>query len=98
MITRREFTQAALAASAIASSSMGPLGRVAAQGRLTQDELLKFDAIGNVTLVHLTDIHGQLMPLHFREPNVNVGVGEAKGLVPHITGDDFLKSFGIPAK
>ena len=98
MITRREFTQAAFAASVIASSGMGSLGRVAAQGRLTQDELLKFDAIGNVTLVHLTDIHGQLMPLHFREPSVNVGVGEAKGLVPHITGDDFLKSFGIPAK
>ena len=71
MITRREFTQAALAASAIASSGLGPLGRVAAQGRLTQDELLKFDAVGNVTLVHITDIHGQLMPLHFREPSVN---------------------------
>ena len=98
MITRREFTQAALAAAAIASSGLGPLGRVAAQGRLTQDELLKFDAVGNVTLVHITDIHGQLMPLHFREPSVNIGVGEAKGLVPHLTGDAFLKAFGIPAK
>ncbi len=98
MITRREFSQAALAASAIASSGLGPLGRVAAQGRLTQDELLKFDSVGNVTLVHITDIHGQLMPLHFREPSVNIGVGDAKGLVPHLTGDAFLKAFGIAAK
>ena len=98
MITRREFTQAALAASAIASSGIGPLGRAASQGRLTQDELLKFDAVGNVTLVHITDIHGQLMPLHFREPSVNIGVGEAKGLVPHLTGEAFLKSFGIQPK
>ena len=46
MITRREFTQAALAASVIASTGIGPLGRAASQGRLTQDELLKFDAVG----------------------------------------------------
>ena len=98
MITRREFGQAALAASAIVSSGLGGLGRAAAQGRLTQDELLKFDAVGDVTLVHITDIHGQLMPLHFREPSVNIGVGEAKGLVPHLTGDAFLKSFGIAPK
>ena len=98
MITRREFTQAALAASVIASTGIGPLGRAASQGRLTQDELLKFDAVGNVTLVHITDIHGQLMPLYFREPSVNVGVGEAKGLVPHLTGNAFLKSFGIQPK
>ncbi len=98
MITRREFTQAALAASVIASTGIGPLGRAASQGRLTQDELLKFDAVGNVTLVHITDIHGQLMPLYFREPSVNVGVGEAKGLVPHLTGHAFLTSFGIQPK
>jgi S-sulfosulfanyl-L-cysteine sulfohydrolase len=98
MITRREFGQAALAATAIsAAGGLGDLGRAAAQGRLTQDELLKFDAIGNVTLVHLTDIHGQLMPLHFREPGVNIGVGEATGKVPHLTGAAFLKAFGIPA-
>jgi S-sulfosulfanyl-L-cysteine sulfohydrolase len=98
MITRREFGQAALAASVISTGSgLGKLGRAAAQGRLTQDELLKFDAVGNVTLVHVTDIHGQLMPLHFREPSVNIGVGEAAGKVPHLTGEAFLKAFGIPA-
>jgi S-sulfosulfanyl-L-cysteine sulfohydrolase len=98
MITRREFTQAALAASAIsAAGGLGALGRAAAQGRLTQEELLRFDAVGNVTLVHITDLHGQLMPLHFREPSVNVGVGEAKGRVPHLTGEAALKAFGIPA-
>ena len=61
------------------------------QGRLTQDELLRFEPLGNVTLVHVTDIHAQLVPLHFREPSVNLGVGEAKGMVPHITGKAFLE-------
>ena len=58
-------------------------------------DLLKFDPLGNVTLLHVADIHGQLMPVYFREPSVNIGVGEASGQPPHITGKDFLKHFGI---
>ena len=59
---------------------------------------MKFDAVGNVTLLHITDIHGQLVPVHFREPSINLGVGEARGLPPHLTGTDFLTKFGIPAR
>jgi sulfur-oxidizing protein SoxB len=69
-----------------------------AQQRLSEAELLKFDALGNVTLLHVADIHGQLMPVYFREPSINLGVGEARGQPPHLTGTDFLKRFGIPAK
>ena len=72
MISRRDFVQAGLAAAALVGSGAGPLARLAAQGKLTQDELLKFDQTGNVTLVHVTDIHGQLLPLYFREPTVNI--------------------------
>ena len=60
--------------------------------------MLKFDALGNVTLLHVADMHGQLMPVYFREPSVNLGVGEARGQPPHLTGKDFLKRFGIPEK
>jgi sulfur-oxidizing protein SoxB len=95
MISRREFLQAAVATSTLVG---GSCGRAVAQGRLTQEELLRFEGLGNVTLVHVTDIHGQLMPLHFREPSVNIGVGEAKGLVPHITGKAFLEKFALSAK
>jgi sulfur-oxidizing protein SoxB len=95
MLSRRDFVTASLAAAALVGP--GRLSRVAAQGRLSQEELLRFPTKGNVTLVHLTDIHAQLVPMYFREPSVNIGVGEAKGLVPHITGEDFLKAFGIPA-
>ena len=95
MISRRDFMTAAMAAAALVGP--GQVGRLAAQGRLSQDDLLKFDARGNVTLVHLTDIHAQLVPTFFREPTVNIGVGEAKGLVPHVTGGEFLKAFGIAA-
>ncbi len=98
MISRRDFLTAASAAAAIVGGSAGGLGRLAAQGKLTQEELLRFPAVGNVTLVHLTDIHAQLVPTYFREPSVNIGVGEAKGLTPHVTGEAFLKAFKLAPK
>lgn len=98
MISRRQFMQAALATSALVGGGAGGLGRLIAQGRFNQEQLLKFDAIGNVTLVHVTDVHAQLVPLYFREPTVNLGVGEAKGQVPHVTGSAFLQRFGIGPK
>jgi sulfur-oxidizing protein SoxB len=97
MITRREMLQVGAATAALAVGA-GGVTRALAQQRLTQDDLTKFDALGNVTLLHVTDIHGQLMPVYFREPSVNLGVGAAKGLPPHVTGADFLTKFGIPAK
>ena len=74
-----------------------PLGRLAAQQRLTQDELLRFDPLGQVTILHIADLHAQFMPQYFREPSINLGVGESRGLVPHVTGEAFLRQFGIPA-
>ncbi|MDK8871820.1 MULTISPECIES: thiosulfohydrolase SoxB [Paracoccus] len=96
MITRREFFQAAMAASAlVGASGFGTWSRVAAQQALTQDQLLQFDDFGNVTLIHVTDIHAQLKPIYFREPEINIGVGDAKGQVPHVTGTAFQQMFGI---
>ena len=93
MISRREFIQVAAATAAL---TPGGWSRAFAQQRMTQADLLRFEAVGNVTLVHLTDIHAQLMPVLFREPSVNLGVGEARGHVPHITGRDFLDLYKIP--
>ena len=87
MISRRDFLQAAAATASLLPTLSS---RTFAQQRLTQAELLNFDAVGNVTLVHLSDLHAQLLPVLFREPSVNIGAGEARGHVPHITGQDFL--------
>ena len=96
MISRRDFLQVSMAASAIVGGSgFGNWARLAAQQQLTQDELLQFETFGNVSLLHITDIHAQLKPIFFREPSVNIGVGENKGAVPHITGADFRKLYGI---
>jgi len=98
MLSRREFVTAVLALAAIAGSGLGGgWSRLAAQQRFSEADLLDFDAFGNVTLVHLTDLHAQLKPLYYREPSVNLGVGEVAGLPPHITGKAFLERFGIAA-
>ena len=96
MIARRHFLQAGLAASAIyGASGFGNWGRLAAQQALTQNDLLDFETSGNVTLIHITDIHAQLKPVYFREPEINIGVGDVIGKPPHVTGADFRKLYGI---
>ncbi|QAX29386.1 thiosulfohydrolase SoxB [Leisingera sp. NJS204] len=96
MISRRDFLQVSMAASAmVGASGFGNWARLAAQQSLSQEQLLQFDSFGNISLIHVTDIHGQLKPIHFREPSVNLGVGANKGHVPHITGTDFRKAYGI---
>ena len=96
MFSRRDLLQLAAATAA----ALGPLGstRAFAQQRLTQADLLRFEPLGNVTLVHIADLHAQLVPIHFREPTVNIGVGEAKGLVPHLTGRALLDHYKIAPK
>ena len=98
MISRRDFLQATAAASALTiGGGLGPLGRVAAQQRLTQADILRFDPLGTVTILYVADTHAQLMPLHFREPSVNLGVGEVKGMPPHLTDAEFRNYFKIAA-
>ncbi len=87
---RRElFRLLALAAAAGAGLRPGASEAQAA------DELYEVPPFGNVSLLHVTDVHAQLLPVHFREPSVNLGVGEALGRPPHVVGEAFLKTFGI---
>ncbi|MEX3008128.1 thiosulfohydrolase SoxB [Hoeflea sp. TYP-13] len=94
MFSRRDFLQWAAVAAATTGYTSG-LTRVAAQQKITQDDLLKFDAKGNVTLLHFTDVHAQLKPIYFRPPSENFGVGAFEGIPPHLVGKQFLKHFGI---
>jgi len=94
MFSRRDFLQVGAATAALLSSGTS-LASAAARQAISQDDLLAFEDVGNVTLLHMTDIHAQLMPIYFREPSINLGVGEATGLPPHITGEAFLSQFKL---
>jgi sulfur-oxidizing protein SoxB len=88
---RREFLQV-LAAAAAAGFALDSRQLLAAQGG---DRYYELPPFGNVHLLHFTDCHAQLLPIHFREPSVNMGIGAASGKVPHLVGERFLKAFGV---
>src|SRR6516165_10364458 len=55
------------------------------------------ERFGNARILHMTDVHAQLKPVYFREPSVNIGIGEMLGRPPHLVGRAFLDRFGIKA-
>jgi sulfur-oxidizing protein SoxB len=87
-VNRREF----LGTLAAAAACGAPLG--AARG---EDAARLYDVprFGNVSLLHFTDCHAQLLPVHFREPSANIGVAGAAGRPPHLVGEHLLRQAGI---
>ncbi|NOT13137.1 MAG: thiosulfohydrolase SoxB [Methylococcaceae bacterium] len=59
------------------------------------DEFYHTPAFGNVSLLHFTDCHAQLLPVYYREPSVNLNAGHQNGLPAHQVGQQFLNFFGI---
>ena len=59
--------------------------------------LYDVERFGNARILHLTDTHAQLQPVYFREPSVNIGIGDMTGKPPHLVGKAFLEHFGISA-
>ncbi|MDQ3027600.1 MAG: thiosulfohydrolase SoxB [Pseudomonadota bacterium] len=86
--------RAFLEALAVAVASGLPLASRAALGGDGR-ELYDLPRLGNVSLLHFTDCHAQLLPVHFREPDVNLGIGPAEGKAPHLVGEHFLRAFRI---
>ena len=85
-INRREFVQALAVAGA---SGLLPAGLSAGTN------IYDIPSFGQVRLLHITDVHAQLNPTYFREPHINIGIGDSLGRPPHIVGEAFLKHFGI---
>ena len=71
-----------------------PAGPVTASAKIS-DDFYDLPMSGNVRILHTTDFHGQLQPVYFREPNVNLGVGDAFGRPPHIVGKKFLEEMNL---
>ncbi|MFZ5524437.1 MAG: thiosulfohydrolase SoxB [Pseudomonadota bacterium] len=90
-MNRREFMQmlAVAAASGFALNSRTALSADSAGG------FYDLPSFGNVSLLHITDCHAQLLPIYFREPNANIGLGQSLNKAPHLVGEKLLKAFGI---
>jgi len=75
----------------VAAAAGLPLESVRAQAEGFYDR----PRFGNAHFLHFTDCHAQLLPVHFREPNVNLGAGAMAGRPPHLVGEALLRAFGI---
>ncbi|MDX1697650.1 MAG: 5'-nucleotidase C-terminal domain-containing protein, partial [Thiohalobacterales bacterium] len=105
-INRREFLKA-LGAGAASATGLMACGKsdngagaseAPAAAAPASDPLAGFYDLpmqGNARILHITDVHGQLNPVFFREPNVNLGVGDAFGRPPHIVGKGLLDAMGL---
>jgi sulfur-oxidizing protein SoxB len=87
-LTRREFLNI-LAAAGAAGLSLPELTLGADVGK----DLYDVPPFGQLTFLHFTDCHAQLLPTYFREPSINMGMGEANGRPPHLVGEALLKHF-----
>jgi len=87
-VNRREF----LGTLAAAAACGAPLEAPRAQAVAALYDLPRF---GNVSFLHFTDCHAQLLPAYFREPSANIGVGDAAGRAPHLVGEHLLRSAGF---
>jgi sulfur-oxidizing protein SoxB len=89
-VTRRDFLTLIAVAGGLGAASPQTLAR-----RLEPERLLDFPALGNVTLLHMTDPHGTLLPVYYREPDMRIGVGDEAGRPPFLTGDALLRAYGL---
>jgi sulfur-oxidizing protein SoxB len=90
-LNRREFMQVM----GIAAAGGMALDAPQALAAPSADKLYDLPRFGNVHFLHFTDCHAQLKPVYFREPGVNLGIGEAVGRMPHLVGEHLLKAAGV---
>ena len=90
---RRDFIK--LMGAGAAASSVPLLWPSSAYAQKMPKNFYDMPMNGNARIIHITDVHGQLLPVYFREPNVNLGVGDAYGRPPHVVGKKLLKHMGL---
>jgi sulfur-oxidizing protein SoxB len=73
-VNRREFIQLLMQGAAVAG-----VGAYSGSLRASSEALYDLEPFGSARILHMTDSHAQLLPIYFREPNVNIGLGEAYG-------------------
>ena len=94
-LSRREFLQMLAVAGTAGLALPGCSNEGWVKGGRPSTDLYDVPVFGNVSLLHFTDTHAQLLPVYFREPNENIGVGSHTNKPPHLVGEHFLKFYGI---
>ena len=94
-ISRRDFLY--LAAALGVSATCPSFLEASAIEKLSMDNLMYdgFKPKGNVTLLHMCDWHAHLKPLYWREPSTLVSAKSLVGLPGFLSGEAFMKYYGL---
>ena len=88
-----ETTRRTLLRGLTAAAALGTIARPARAA--AAEDIYAVPRPGTARVLHITDTHAQIRPVFFREPSVNIGIGAAQGVPPHLVGRAFLDRFGI---
>jgi sulfur-oxidizing protein SoxB len=91
-LTRRDFIK--ILAASQAAGLLAACNKNDGKALASQENMYEVPKFGNARILHITDVHGQLNPVYFREPNVNLGIGDAFGKLPHVVGEKLLAQLG----
>ena len=97
-ISRRDFVKLmgiSTLSTLVSCQATSRSGATQATASVMPDGFYDLPMKGNVRILHTTDFHGQLQPVYFREPNVNLGVGNALGRPPHLVGNKLLAAMNL---
>lgn len=94
-LNRREFLQMLAAASAAGFQLNNAYAADSTAVTKAPSNPYELAPFGNVSLMHYTDCHAQLNPIYFREPSINLGIGDMKNVPPHKVGQHYLEHYGI---
>ena len=95
-ISRRDFLSIA-AALGLVSVSNGFATTISGKNPadITLEDLYAFNSKGNVTLLHICDMHAHLKPLYWREPSTLISAPNLVGTPGFLCGESFAKYYGL---
>ncbi len=93
-ISRRDFFQIAAALGLLGSAGCATSGPKRVDD-LSAGDIMGFESTGNVTLLHICDMHAHLKPLYWREPSTLISAPSLVGTPGFICGETFRDFYGI---
>ena len=95
-ISRRDFLQIAAALGLVTvSNSYATTVGGKSPADITLADLYDFKETGNVTLLHICDLHAHIKPLYWREPSTLISAPNLVGTPGFLCGESFAKHYGL---
>ena len=97
-LSRRDFFQIAAALGLGLPAAASAASSTKRADEVTLKDIYGFNARGNVTLLHICDMHAHIKPLYWREPSTLISAPNLTGTPGFLCGESFLNYYGMKGK